>query len=129
MEAAFARSRVMVFDLSGRRILIVEDEPLIAMEIAQVLQSARASVLTAATLDEGLRLAEQEDLSAAVLDLVLGANDGTALCAPLRDRAIPFVVYSGRSDIPVGCEPGAFVSKPAHPQTLLEAVAGLLASH
>jgi DNA-binding response OmpR family regulator len=48
-------------DLSGRCILIVEDEPLITMEIAAVLESARASVCTAATLQEALWLAE--DLS------------------------------------------------------------------
>jgi DNA-binding response OmpR family regulator len=129
MEAALARSRLMVLDLSGRRILIVEDEPLIALEIAQILESARASVLVAATLDEALRLTEQAGLSAAVLDLVLGANDGASLCARLRERAIPFVIYSGRTDIPVGCEPGAFVSKPAHPHALLQAIAGVLLPH
>src|SRR5215471_9395810 len=129
MEPALARSRVMVLDLSGRRILVVEDEPLIAMEIAQTLESARASVFVAATLDEALRLTEQGGLSAAVLDLVLGASDGGALCARLRERAIPFVIYSGRTDIPVGCEPGAFVSKPAHPEALLQAIASVLVPH
>jgi DNA-binding response OmpR family regulator len=129
MEAAFVRSRVMVFDLSGRRVLIVEDEPLIALDIAQALTSAGASVLVAKTLDEGLRLAQDGGVSVAVLDLVLGADDGAALCARLRERAIPFVIYSGRTDIPVGCEPGAFVSKPAHAEVLLRAIASVLTSH
>src|SRR5262245_7660113 len=128
MEAALARSRVMVLDLSDHRVLIVEDEPLIAVEIAQALKSAGASVLVATTLDQGLRLAEQDDLSAAVLDLVLGANDGAALCARLRERGVPFVIYSGRTDIPVGCEPGAFVSKPAHSEALLQALTSVLNS-
>ena len=119
----------MVLDLSGRRILVVEDEPLIALEIAQALKSAGASVVIAATLDDGLRLAEQDGLSAAVLDLVLGANDGASLCARLRERGIPFVIYSGRTDIPVGCEPGAIVSKPAHPRALLQAAASVLTFH
>jgi len=122
-------SRVMVLDMSGRRILVVEDEPLIALDIAQALESAGASVLVAASLDEGLRLAEQDGLSAAVLDLVLGANDGAALCARLRERAIPFVIYSGRTDIPVGCEAEAIVPKPSHPQALLQAIANVLATH
>src|SRR5262249_23283512 len=112
---------------SGRRILVVEDEPLIALDIAQALESAGASVFVAASLDEGLRLAEQDGLSAAVLDFVLGANDGAALCARLRERAIPFVIYSGRTDIPVGCEAKAIV--PKHPQALLQAIANVLASH
>jgi len=129
MEAALARNRVMVLDLSGRRVLVVEDEPLIAMDIEQALESAGASVVIAATLDEALRLTEQGGLSAAVLDLVLGASDGGALCARLRERAIPFVIYSGRTDIPAGCHPGAFVSKPAHPEALLQAIASVLVPH
>ena len=119
-------SRVMVLDLSGRRILIVEDEPLIVMEIAQTLKSAGASVVIAGTLVEGLRLAEQDGLSAAVLDLVLGVYDGAALCARLRERAVPFVIYSGHARVPPGCEPGAFVCKPAHPEALLRAVVSVL---
>ena len=119
----------MVLDLSGRRVLVVEDEPLIAMDIEQALETAGASVVIAATLDEALRLTEQGGLSAAVLDLVLGASDGGALCARLRERAIPFVIYSGRTDIPVGCEPGAFVSKPAHPEALLQAIASIIVAH
>src|SRR5262249_42268616 len=103
MEPSLARSRVMVLDLSGRCVLVVQDGPLIAMDIGQALESAGASVFIAVTLDEALRVTEQGGLSAAVLDLVLGASDGGALCARLRERAIPFVIYSGRSDIPVGC--------------------------
>ena len=119
----------MVLELFGRRVLIVEDEPLIAMEIEQALESAGASVFIAVTLDEALRVTEQGGLSAAVLDLVLGASDGGALCARLRERAIPFVIYSGRSDIPVGCQPGAFVRKPARPEELLQAIASVLLPH
>ena len=119
----------MVLDLSGRRVLIVEDEPLIAMDIEQALESAGASVVIAATLDEALRLTEQGGLSAAILDLVLGASDGGALCARLRERALPFVIYSGRTDIPAGCHPGAFLSKPAHPEALLRAIASVLVPH
>jgi DNA-binding response OmpR family regulator len=119
----------MVLDLSGRSILIVEDEPLIAMDIEQALETAGATVFIAATFDQALRLTEQSGLSAAILDLVLGASDGGTLCALLRERAIPFVIYSGRTDIPVGCEPAAFVSKPAHPDALLQAIASVLIPH
>src|SRR5262245_12939464 len=118
----------MVLDLSGHRVLVVEDEPLIAMEIAQVLKSVHASVLIAGTLDEGLRLAEGDGLSAAILDLVLRKDDGAALCARLRQRAIPFVIYSGHTQLPAGCELGSSVSKPASPEVLLQALASVLAS-
>ena len=79
----------MVLDLSGRRVLVVEDEPLIAMDIEQALETAGASVVIAATLDEALRLTEHDGLSAAILDLVLGVSDGGALCARLREASDP----------------------------------------
>ena len=47
---------------------MVDDEPLVALDIAQCLQSEGASVQTAHCLADGLRLAEHHDLSAAVLD-------------------------------------------------------------
>jgi PAS domain S-box-containing protein len=52
--------------LAGRSILVVEDEGLIAPDIVDRLRGAGASVLTAASLDEGLRLARRPDPSAAV---------------------------------------------------------------
>jgi CheY-like chemotaxis protein len=44
--------------LQGRWILVVEDQPLVALDIADCLTKAGAAVLTAATLQEGLPLAE-----------------------------------------------------------------------
>jgi DNA-binding response OmpR family regulator len=49
--------------LSGYSILIVEDEPLIALSIAQSLTSAGASVFSAHNLHDGMRLAGYPDLS------------------------------------------------------------------
>ena len=54
--------------LQGRSILIVEDEPLIAMEIVRAFESAGARVLKTSTLREALVVVEDDDLSAAVLD-------------------------------------------------------------
>ena len=117
----------MSIDLSGRSILIVEDEPLIAMEVAENLRSAHANVLIAATLHEGMRLAECAPLSAAILDLILGRDDVAALCKRLTARGIPFVIYSGYGDVPNGCEPGVIVEKPAESKVLLRALAQVLA--
>jgi len=54
--------------LQGRAILIVEDEPLIAMEIVRAFESAGARVLKTSTLRQALVLVEDDVLSAAVLD-------------------------------------------------------------
>jgi DNA-binding response OmpR family regulator len=117
----------MNIDLSGRSILIVEDEPLIAMDIADNLRSAHANVLIAATLQEGMRLAECAPLSAAIVDLILGREDVAALCKRLTARGVPFVIYSGYGEVPDECEPGAIVEKPADSSVLLRALAQVLA--
>lgn len=112
--------------LSGRTILVVEDQPLIALDIVDCLRKAGASVLTALTLQEGLRAAEHPQLSAAIIDFALGQENCLPLCARLRDRQIPFVVHTGYADIPALCGHGVIVPKPATSATLLNALAHIL---
>ena len=54
--------------LSGRSILIAEDEPLIALDIAEAFKDAGATTVVTATLHHALVLVEHGGLSAAVLD-------------------------------------------------------------
>ena len=81
---------------AGRRVLVAEDEFVIALEIGDVLRRAGYEVVgPAATAGEAARLAAAEPLDAAVLDLEL--RDGTAVAAAdaLAGRGIPFVFLSG----------------------------------
>ena len=110
----------------ARWILVVEDEPLVALDIAASLTKVGASVLSAATLQEGLRLAEHPQLSAAILDLGLGEHNSVPLCTRLTERRIPFVIYTGYAEVPAACHAGVIVAKPAHPTSLLGAVAQML---
>ena len=73
-------------NLTGRCILIVEDEPLVVLDIAHAFKGAGADVLTAATLREGHHLAEHPRLSAAIIDFGLGDANSGALCARLDAR-------------------------------------------
>ena len=114
-------------NLKGRWILVAEDQPLVALDIADSLTKAGASVLSAVTLQEGLRLAEHPQLSAAIVDLRLGEHDSVALCIRLTERRIPFVIYSGYTEVPAECQAGVVVSKPADSDTLLGALAQMLA--
>jgi CheY-like chemotaxis protein len=118
---------VMDAKFKDRWILVVEDQPLVALAIANRFSQAGASVLSAGTLQEGLRLAEHPHLSAAILDLALGEHDCVPLCIRLSDRHIPFVIYTGYSEVPAACRAGVIVPKPATPDTLLGALAQLLA--
>jgi DNA-binding response OmpR family regulator len=113
--------------LRGRSILVVEDEPLIALDIVDCFRQAGASVLSAHNLRDGLRLAGHPDLSAAVVDFGLRDGDGTALWERLAERSIPFVIHSGYGHVQDVCHAGcAIVPKPADPKDLVSAVAGLL---
>jgi len=81
--------------LTGRLILLVEDEAPIALDIARALRAAGARVVAAGYVESGLYTTEHPYLSAAVIDLHLGGEDGTAVCRRLRQLGVPFVVYSG----------------------------------
>ena len=112
--------------LQGRWVLVVEDQPLVALDIADSLTKAGATVLTAATLKEGLPLAEHPQLCAAILDFGLRDGDSGVLCARLAERGIPFIVYTGYDEVPAACRTGILVRKPALPEILVTAVARLL---
>lgn len=82
--------------LSGHFILLVEDEPLIALDVQQCLEEEGATVHCALTLMDAERLAEQPDLTAAVLDYQLKGQVGRSVCDRLSARGIPFLFHTGR---------------------------------
>ena len=61
-------------NLAGRSILIVEDEPLIALDIVAAFAKVGALAFNARTLTEALQMVEQVGLSAAVLDFGLAGR-------------------------------------------------------
>jgi DNA-binding response OmpR family regulator len=112
--------------LTGHSILVVEDEPLIAMDIAGGLRKAGALVMTAHTLCDGLRLAGHPDVSAAVIDFRLHDHHGTALCECLNERGVPFVLHTGYTHIHEACQTGIVVAKPAPPDQIAAMIEALL---
>ena len=114
--------------LAGRMILVVEDEPLIALEMDKALRVAGAKVVSAGFLESGLCSTEHPQLSAAVVDLHLGDGNGTALCRRLRQRGVPFIVHTGYPRMVEREWFGATViCKPAHPDRIVSALVQLLA--
>jgi CheY-like chemotaxis protein len=81
--------------LRGRSILVVEDEPLIGMNIRTALEDAGATVTATTTVRHALILVEHDGLSGAIMDHALADGDSTELCARLQARGIPYVSYSG----------------------------------
>ena len=84
-------------ELSGRRILVVEDEYLIADDICAVLNEAGAEVLgPAATTDAAAALiASGERIDGALLDINLRGTMIFDIADSLAQRGIPFVFATG----------------------------------
>jgi DNA-binding response OmpR family regulator len=115
--------------LQGRAILIVEDEPLIALEIRRCFEAAGAKVVHARSLQAALDAIENATPTAAVVDHSLPDGDSSEICERLKERNIPFIVHSGYSQLDGACADGVQVGKPADPQALVTTVEGLLRSH
>ena len=104
--------------LSGKRVLVVEDEALVAMLLEDELRDAGAEVVgPAVSLGHALRLidgaAADGGLSAAVLDVNL---HGTAVM-PVADRLseldVPFLFVTGYGE---GCDTGGHAAAPVLPK-------------
>ena len=70
----------------GQSILVLEDEPLIALDICEALKGAGASVFVANCLRDALALADHPDLSAAILDFGLSDGDAGPVCSGSKAR-------------------------------------------
>lgn len=82
--------------LSGRRILIVEDESLVAMLLETILEDMGCSTVgPAANIDDGLALVEAEPLDAALLDVNVAGRQVFPVAQALKDRGVPFVFSTG----------------------------------
>jgi DNA-binding response OmpR family regulator len=114
--------------LEGRSILIVEDEPLIALDIAQAFEGAGAALTTTNTLHHALTLVEQDGLSAAILDHALGDGNNSQLCARLKERGVPFMIYTGYPKVDGECAEGLHLPKPAAQGELVATMEKLIAT-
>lgn len=114
--------------LAGRLILLVEDEPLIALDVEKALRGAGARVVTAGYLESGLYTTVHPNLAAAVVDLHLGDGSGTTICRELQRFGVPFVIHTGYPHMLTAAEwPGvAIISKPAPAEEIVSALAGML---
>jgi DNA-binding response OmpR family regulator len=79
------------------RMLVVEDEALIAQDIAWVIEKEMqfTVVAIASTVEEALSVIASEKLDGAVLDAHLDGKSGESVAAALLERNIPFFVLSG----------------------------------
>ncbi len=82
--------------LSGIRVLIVEDEPLVAATLLETVEDAEGEVVgIASSVSEARRLVRMLAFEVAVLDLYLADGDITPVLEALHARKAPTVVYGG----------------------------------
>jgi DNA-binding response OmpR family regulator len=111
---------------AGHSILIVEDEPLITLELRQLCETTGAYVFAATQFAHALSLAEHPDLSIALLDYRIGDHTSEAICRRLHERGIPFLFYSGYDEMRGEWPDAIILSKPAQGEAVIEALARLL---
>lgn len=87
--------------VKGLTILLLEDEPLILMDLEFAAEDCGAKALSSASCEAALKLIDEqgEAIDVAVLDVTLGADE---TCIPvareLTRRGIPYIVHSGDLD-------------------------------
>jgi CheY-like chemotaxis protein len=111
---------------AATRILVVEDEFLIALDISGVLEQAGLAVVgPAGTVGDALTAIEQEEVHGALLDAHLAGEPVGRVADALKARGIPFAFVSGygREQLPPAHQSAPLVKKPFTGPDLLAAVA------
>lgn len=101
--------------LAGKRVLIVEDELLVALLIEDILIEFGCNTFgPCGTLEKALAAASSETLDLAVLDINLAGERAYPVAEALERRNIPFLFVSGYGDeaIPEGHETWKVCAKP-----------------
>jgi CheY-like chemotaxis protein len=100
--------------LTGKRILIVEDEPIVAMMLEDLLEDLGAvTVGPASTVGEASSLIDGQMLNGAILDINLGAERSHAIAVRLRNLGVPFIFATGYGSSAAGAFAGTeVVEKP-----------------
>ena len=84
--------------LSGRHILVVEDEMLISLMIEDMLADLGCEVVTsAATAEVAVGLVDRQTFDAALLDMNLNGASSRTVAQALEARGVPFAIATGNS--------------------------------
>lgn len=129
-----AGSPAKLADLTGLRVLVVDDEPSAARVICALLEQAGASVETRPSVSEALAAIRQGLPDVLISDVAMPDQDGLALISHVRNvlripaERLPAIALTAMNDTEtrvriLGAGFQRFVSKPADAQKLTETVA------
>jgi DNA-binding NtrC family response regulator len=111
------------------RILIVEDEPIIALGLEDVLVDAGFQIAgVAGKLEKALSLIESSACDVAIVDANLAGVSASPVAIALAARGIPFIVMSGYSpeQLQAVFPDALFMQKPCRPELLIDTLNTLL---
>ena len=113
------------------RVLIVEDEPVIALEIEAIIhdRAPEAETVIACSVCEALKIVDEARLSLAFLDIDVTDGKTYPLALELRLKHVPFVFVSGadRSDAPDDLDLERLVPKPFSPSSIARELDAMVA--
>ena len=117
--------------LEGLRVLLLEDNLIVALEAEDILRAIGAvSVTAVSSIEAAMKVCESAPIQFAVLDIMLGVETSLAFAEILRKNKVPFIFASGYGDQRASGEsriPELIVSKPYDCDSLRAAVAVSLA--
>jgi CheY-like chemotaxis protein len=112
------------------RVLVVEDEALVAFALEEMLSEFGYDVVgPAPNVQAAMKLVGAEKIDAAILDVNLGGETIEPVANALAQAGVPFVFttgYTSASALPPGFKDRPALNKPYQPEALRDAVARLL---
>ena len=108
--------------LTGKRILVLEDEFLIALEASEALEQFGATVVGPAhDIDTALELVRSKTIDGALLDINIRGSLSLPVAAALEEKGVPVVFATGYGDSFESVQQGAVIGKPYTRSQLAEA--------
>ena len=116
--------------LRGVRVLVVEDDAILLMDLETILRDAGAEIVAACrAVEDALATVRKQPVSIAVLDVRIGGETIAPVVRLLCKHGTPFVFYTGQvgKDPALAEWPGSrIVAKPASGRSIIAAVADTL---
>jgi CheY-like chemotaxis protein len=113
-------------DLTGQTVLVVEEQPIVALDLRTALEDAGAKVVVTRDAVEALASIKKTAFTCAVLDLRPSSDDHRKIARALNKKGVRFVFHATQPPEDVTTVRGAPVfQKPTRVQDIVKALANL----
>lgn len=109
----------------GRKILVVEDEALIAMMLEDLLQEmGYATHGPASSVEDALGMVDAGGIDGAILDLDINGHSSLPVAEKLKAKGVPFAFTTGSMEAPPGMGGAPLLQKPYSSEQLRHVLDG-----